>query len=250
MNYYEHHIGDYDADTAHLSWAEDMAYARLLRLYYRRERAIPADVADACRLVRATTRDQRQAVESVLREFFELREDGWHQSRCDAEIAIYQQRVAHNQRVGKLGGRPRKTKTQDKPAENPPGSFREPGNNPPQTPDPRPHTPLSSVPDGTGGAAAKVTDPNEIIFGYGLPLLTSAGTPEKQARSFLGGLRKSHGDTALIDKLRDCIREKPLQPLEWLAKALPPPSAKSATKHGGFENLNYREGINADGTLV
>ena len=31
MNYYEHHIGDYDADISHLSWAEDMAYTRLIR---------------------------------------------------------------------------------------------------------------------------------------------------------------------------------------------------------------------------
>ena len=64
--------------------------------------------------------------------------------------------------------------------------------------------------------------PSEIIFGYGLPLLTNAGTPEKQARSFLGGLRKEHGDDSLVNALRDCIREKPLQPLEWLAKVLPP----------------------------
>lgn len=67
--------------------------------------------------------------------------------------------------------------------------------------------------------------PDEIIFGYGLSMLTNAGTAEKQARSFLGGLRKAHGDTALIDKLRDCAKAKPLQPLEWLAAALPPPSA-------------------------
>jgi hypothetical protein len=71
----------------------------------------------------------------------------------------------------------------------------------------------------------KVTDPNEIIFGYGVPLLVTAGTAEKQARSFLGGLRKNHGDSVLIDTLRQCISAKPLQPLEWLAAALPPPSS-------------------------
>jgi len=70
-------------------------------------------------------------------------------------------------------------------------------------------------------------DPDEIIFGYGVALLTNAGTADKQARSFLGGLRKAHGDAALIDKLRDCAKAKPLQPLEWLAAALPPGSAKS-----------------------
>ncbi len=64
--------------------------------------------------------------------------------------------------------------------------------------------------------------PDEIIFGYGVPLLTNAGISDKQARSFLGGLRKSHGDDALVDALRECIRAKPLQPLEWMAKILPP----------------------------
>lgn len=84
----------------------------------------------------------------------------------------------------------------------------------------------TSVPIGTGAVAPKrpkVTDPDEIIFGYGVPLLTAAGTPEKQARSFLGKLRKAYTDDQVIDKLRDCLREKPLQPLEWLAAALPPP---------------------------
>jgi hypothetical protein len=81
-----------------------------------------------------------------------------------------------------------------------------------------------SVPDGTGGKPPKLTDPAEIIFGYGLSMLVSAGTPEKQARSFLGGLRKEHGDAALIDALRECAKARVLQPLEWLAAALPPHS--------------------------
>lgn len=83
----------------------------------------------------------------------------------------------------------------------------------------------SSVPDGTGGKPPMA--PDEIIFGYGVPLLTSAGSTDKAARSFLGGLRKAHGDAALVNSLRDCIRAKPLQPLEWLAAALPPAGAKS-----------------------
>ena len=85
---------------------------------------------------------------------------------------------------------------------------------------------IPSVAKATGGKPPLVTDPNEIIFGYGLPMLTTAGTPEKQARSFLGGLRKHHGDDALIDKLRECAKAKPLQPLEWLAAALPPDGPK------------------------
>ena len=103
----------------------------------------------------------------------------------------------------------------------------------------------NTVPNGTGATAPKpkVTDPNEIIFGYGVPLLVNAGSTDKAARSFLGGLRKSHGDAALIDKLRDCIKEKPLQPLTWLAAALPPPNA-ATTK------LNAQEALEASNAAI
>lgn len=89
MNYYEHHIRDYDAATSHLTWDEDLAYTRLIRWYYRKEQPIPADIKEACRQVRATSKLQRDAVDSVLREFFDLREDGWHNETCDDVIARF-----------------------------------------------------------------------------------------------------------------------------------------------------------------
>lgn len=86
MNYFELHIGDYDSATAHLSLIEDAVYGRLLRLCYRTEAAVPADLKQVYRLVRAVSKPERDAVDQVLAEFFELREDGWHNARCDAEI--------------------------------------------------------------------------------------------------------------------------------------------------------------------
>ena len=73
-------------------------------------------------------------------------------------------------------------------------------------------------------------------------MLTNAGTAEKQARSFLGGLRKHHGDAALINKLRECAKAKPLQPLEWLAAALPPA--------GVAPKLNSQEALEASNRAV
>lgn len=104
-----------------------------------------------------------------------------------------------------------------------------------------------SVTDVTDGKPSKVTDPDEIIFSYGVPLLTTAGTEEKHARSFLGGLRKTHGDQALVDALRECLRAKPLQPLEWMAAALPPrargsPAGGKRPTRDSFENIDYGEG--------
>ena len=80
--------------------------------------------------------------------------------------------------------------------------------------------------------------PDEIIFGYGIPLLTNAGTPDKQARSFLGGLRKQHGDEIVINTLRDCLKAKPLQPLEWLASVLPPKGTLKRNKQEQVEDEN------------
>lgn len=89
MNYYEHHLGDYMRDTAHLSMLEDCAYRRLLDAYYVREKPLPIDVRDCCKLARATSKPERDAVAYVLREFFVLTDDGHHQSRADAEIARF-----------------------------------------------------------------------------------------------------------------------------------------------------------------
>lgn len=89
MNYYEHHLGDYDGATAHLTWMEDCAYRRLLCLYYRTESPLPADAKQICRLSRAVSKAERDAVQQVLEEFFDLRDDGWHNDRCDEDIAAF-----------------------------------------------------------------------------------------------------------------------------------------------------------------
>lgn len=89
MNYYPFHIGDYASATRHLTWDEDMAYRRLIDAYYTREAPIPTDLRQAHRLVMATTPEQREAVNTVLAEFFTETPDGWINSRCDAEITAF-----------------------------------------------------------------------------------------------------------------------------------------------------------------
>lgn len=105
MNFYKHHLGDYDGATAHLSWDEDMAYTRLLRAYYRREAPIPP--AEVYRLARAITKAHKNAVDSVLREFFTQADDGFHNKRADEEITAYQAQAKTNRRIaqGRKGQR-------------------------------------------------------------------------------------------------------------------------------------------------
>ncbi len=92
MNFYQHHLGDWAAATAHLTLVEDAVYSRMIRRYYVNELPLPMDHAEVCRLVGARSKAERSAVDSVLAEFFSLEDDGYHQSRCDAEIADYRKR--------------------------------------------------------------------------------------------------------------------------------------------------------------
>jgi|GEM_PF-1138589 len=87
MNYYERHLGDYARDTAHLSMLEHGAYSLLLDRYYATEQGIPADQAH--RLARARTREEKQAVDAVLEEFFTLQDGAWTNARAEEEIAKY-----------------------------------------------------------------------------------------------------------------------------------------------------------------
>lgn len=87
MNYYERHLGDYAKDAGHLSMLEHGAYSLLMDRYYTTEAPIPAD--QAYRLTRARSKDEQEAVDAVLGEFFTLAVDGWRHSRCDAELAKY-----------------------------------------------------------------------------------------------------------------------------------------------------------------
>lgn len=84
MNYYPFHLGDYAAHTAHLEPMEDLAYRRMLDVYYRGEKALPADVSEIARLTRL--RDQAATIRDVLNEFFVLADDGWHSKRADDEL--------------------------------------------------------------------------------------------------------------------------------------------------------------------
>jgi uncharacterized protein YdaU (DUF1376 family) len=154
MNFYKHHLGDYDGHTAHLSWDEDMAYTRLIRVYYRRESPIPH--AERYRLSRASTKAQKAAVDAVLAEFFRNDGDVWRQKRCDEEIETYKAKADANRENGPKGGRP---KTHKEPKNNPDGfqkeTHEEPTNNLSQNqipePEPEKAKPFAS-PDKSGSA--------------------------------------------------------------------------------------------------
>jgi len=104
MIWYKFYLGEYLTHTTHLSDAEDLAYRRLLDLYYISEKPIPLDMEAVARKIKLDL----DITEIVLEEFFVKGVDGYRNDRCDAEIARYTKQVAVNKELGKLGGRPKK----------------------------------------------------------------------------------------------------------------------------------------------
>jgi uncharacterized protein YdaU (DUF1376 family) len=107
MHYYSFHVSDYIHDTAHLSNEEDLAFRRLLDLYYTQEKPIPNKTQEVARRIRMAK--QIDAVQTVLEEFFDFdtEHDFWFHKRCDETIAAYQAKAQRNREIGKLGGRPK-----------------------------------------------------------------------------------------------------------------------------------------------
>jgi uncharacterized protein YdaU (DUF1376 family) len=101
MHYYQFNIGDYRAATAHLSNDEDLAYRRLLDMYYDTENQIPLDTQWVAKRLRLDC----QVVKDVLQDMFKLTETGWQHGRCEIIIEQYHAMAEKNRANGRLGGR-------------------------------------------------------------------------------------------------------------------------------------------------
>jgi uncharacterized protein YdaU (DUF1376 family) len=101
MHYYQFSIGDYRAATAHLTNEEDLAYRRLLDMYYDSEQKIPLDTQWVARRLRVDA----NVVRDVLTDMFVQHEDGWFHARCADVIEQYHAMAEKNRANGRLGGR-------------------------------------------------------------------------------------------------------------------------------------------------
>lgn len=176
MNYYERHLGDYAKDTGHLSILEHGVYTLLLDRYYSTEAPIPAD--QVYRLARARSDDEKNAVDVVLTEFFELVDGAWRNTRADEEIIKAAVRIDAAKANGSKGGRPKKNpmgsenETQQKPTGFSVGSENETQQKAHHTPHTKPHTPPKTV-DNTHGSGDGTDTARE-----GPPRSVCAGPPD------------------------------------------------------------------------
>ena len=107
MHYYQHHIGDFIKATSRLSDAQAMAYLRLLWMYYDSEKPLQNNP----KVLAFQLGISQEEVELLLHSFFTLEEDGWHQTRCDQEIAEYRAFLEKKSNAGRASAERRKNKS-------------------------------------------------------------------------------------------------------------------------------------------
>ena len=127
MNFYKRFIGDIQRKTGHLSLMQFGAYDRLLDHYYATAQPLPLNLNSCYRIASAITKLEKQAVQFVLAQFFDVSEGGYVQKRVEEMLEEARSRIASSQQNGRKGGRPASKKekptgffsgTQDEPPQN------------------------------------------------------------------------------------------------------------------------------------
>lgn len=101
MNYYSHHIGDFDKATRHLTRIERSVYRDLMDVYYDTEQPLTLDRPALCRKIIARSNEEATAVEQVLNEFFIETPGGWAHIRCEEELEKYRASTSQKSAAGK-----------------------------------------------------------------------------------------------------------------------------------------------------
>jgi uncharacterized protein YdaU (DUF1376 family) len=114
LPYYPMYPSDFDADTGHLTFAEDGAYNRLLRLSWRCPGAkMPDDMEWIHRRARAVSVEDRALIASVIAEFFTRSGGKIFSPRLAREWQ--KSSLAHSKRVsaGSAGGKAKALKAKE-----------------------------------------------------------------------------------------------------------------------------------------
>lgn len=115
-----------------------------------------------------------------------------------------------------------------------------------------------SVPNGTGAEAPDESGvmTKDELWSAGKSLLAQSGMPAKQCGTFVGGLVKTYESETVMEAVRRAVIERPADPAAFLKATCQHIAGDRGGKakgkesrHSGFDKIDYREGINGDGSF-
>lgn len=112
MHYFQFNIGDYASHTSRLTPLEDLAYRRMLDLYYLNEQPLNGCLTDVARELGLS--EHVNEVKYILGKFFTETEVGFSQKRIDLEIKKYKSNAKNKSKAGKASAKARQIKASSK----------------------------------------------------------------------------------------------------------------------------------------
>ncbi|OOY15082.1 hypothetical protein BMI85_16170 [Thioclava sp. DLFJ4-1] len=192
LPYFPMFPSDFEAKTSHLTMAEDGAYNRLLRICWMTPGCtIPSDEAWIMRRVRAFADADKEAVKSVLSEFFDL--EGGRYSNAKLLKIWVEAHDAHEKRkiAGAKGGKAKALNSNDNDSSNAKAKLKQP--------EPEPEPVLRDDTNVSLSEPAVPTPANEVSQAVSAYNETAASTGWPQVQKMT-----PNRSTQIRARLRDC----------------------------------------------
>jgi len=119
MNFYPHHIKDFNHSTRHLTRVERSVYRDATEHYYVTEQPLTLDKNRLAKKLLCRTDEELEALNSILDEFFDETEDGFYHERCDEELEKYKSNISAKAKAGKASAAARKKRAEKRRAKKP-----------------------------------------------------------------------------------------------------------------------------------
>ncbi len=205
----------WDFGTADLSLEQEAAFLRIINAIHKHDAGVPDNDRVLAGLFRTSTRKARALIDALIEAGKVVIEDGkiWN-DRARSELVQRGFVTISRAESGAKGGRKR--------ADNAAKSLK--NNDPPQaiaSSRIEENREEYSVANATDGDAV---DPAKAVWDAGVKILGASGVSDRQARSFVGKLRKDHPgqDSQILSAIMDCGRAGAVDPIPWITARLRP----------------------------
>lgn len=221
------YIGDYLADTMHLSYAEHGAYLLLIFAYWRSGGPLPDSDRELAGICRATPKQWRDMRPTMAR-FFQVEDGVWRHRRIEQEIIKWQSLKDKRSEAGSAGAAKRwqtdsKRIATDMASEKQTDAL---------------NLNLNQKKEKKGAMA-----PHDVLWSNGISYLCDrGGTSERDARSLIGKWVKASTPETVIDLIARAQAEKVIGPVAFIEACLKRRSPKSGTDPGGYRPMQSGAG--------
>jgi uncharacterized protein YdaU (DUF1376 family) len=114
MNFYPHHISDFNNATRHLTRVERSVYRDAIERYYDTESPLCTDLVSLSKRLLCFSDEEKEALKSILAEFFDLTDSGYVNDRCELEIGKYRANTSAKAKAGKASAQSRMNKSRER----------------------------------------------------------------------------------------------------------------------------------------